>query len=697
MAEPIATGVEDGESPLARFVQRRFRHYKNNRLQLEKKGMANYAAWRRDLSLDPKGPWKKSEVDAEWMSDVVDDITRRKLLAAFGMLRDAITKGGNLAFMFDRDKALELIGKMQAKVQAAQYAAAVGAVAAPDQAEQPPDAQQLDALQKEFHDAEDMVHDQLKRCNGMMEFMRAVFSQLLYGRGWLKRYTKTVRVNQVGGADGATYAELKMPAFKCVSIWRMYWDMENEDVREGDGMIETARWSAYDIRKKKRDKSFDSAACDRAIAKLASMQTTGGQSAGSTGAGFVYGSEPPGERQLVDRRRIAEVYEAWGRFPRGLVNDQLANINNPDAYNESVEQRSGEFDKDEGDDVECLITMVAGVVVRIALTEKTDRPYYTTICEPDLDATGASEGVADALHQTQHTRTGIRRAIENNLKLTSNFTAAGKRAFIRNWTGKQVPGQFFDIDMDAKSVDEAFKQIVFQDISKPLIEAMEFFGGEGDLSSMIPKSEQGSPDGNAPNTAFELRDRLEKAGMYLAISIFNDDGMLEELVRDMLIDNMTMGNIALSVPVSVKALGFTSFQNKTIRAQALMDYFTLRQKDPEVAARTKLTWALEEWFKDRDIAPEQIIKTDEEYAAYVAEQQQAEQQQLQLQQQSGGKYPSGKTPEEMQEIAARVANLEADANLKNTKAQTEQRDSLVKTAQAAHEIRQTAAQPVAPQ
>ena len=664
--EALENGVDYGESPLSRFVGKRLRQYKNNRRTFEKKWLANYAAWRRDVSLDPLGPWKKSEVEQEWMSDSLDDITRRKLLAAYGMIRDAATKGGNLAFMFDVDKSISDVRQMQ-------------------QAQDPQLTAQISAALRE---GEDVTHDQITRTNGMTEYLRAVFSQLLYGRGWLKKVIEDITVTQVGGG-GVFETALTCPAMKCVSVWRMYWDQESgDDPHSGDGLQETRRVSASDLRGMKKLKGFDAAAIDRALAKLKSLNTGQEQSIGAAGAGHIVGAEPPGERHIVDRTKTGELVESWGRHPKRFIEDALRNVGNPNAYRDG-EPTPPEGTSDIDEDVEAVVTVACGVVIRVQQTSLRDRPYYTCTCEPEWDTAGESEGIADALHQTQRTRTGIRRAIENNLKLTGNFTAAGKRQFIRNYdeTKGLRPGTFLDIDMDAKNVDEAFQQIVFTDISGPLIKAMEFFAGEGDLSSMIPRSEQGLPDGNAPNTAFELRERLEKAGMYLAIAIFNADGMLEGIVRDMLIDNIELAHVNVPVPVTVKALGFTTFQNKTIRRQQILDFLALRREDPEVAGMTKTTWLVEEVLKDSDLAPEQVLKTPEEYQAWLQQQQAVQQQQLALQQQSGGKSPSGDTALEMQEAQARIAQAEANARKSDAEAEAKNRDSIIKTAEAAQRLR----------
>lgn len=646
--------AKSGEGALAIWALRTFTRWKANRAVMEQRWRTAYAAWKQDLTLDPKGPWKKSEYDADWMSDVMDDTARRKILGAFCMIRDSVTKGNKLAFMFKKDIAGETLPMSPAVLPP------VSPTPEPPAGMERVQEPQSTVEDGELRQWENKVHDQVERTDGLPQYVAAIFDSCVYGRGWIKRMIIDVPILTIGGG-GVFEDEKSMPAMKRVSPWRVYWDMENPDMQANDGVMHVEKLSAYALRKLKDDKTYDAAAIDRVIEKM-----KGSNDSASATTAYEPTSDPPGERQLTQRRKLATTIEFWGRSPRAMVEKQIAEYGKRSEDNFAADAEISNLDT--GDDVECTMTVANGICIRCMIRQPRRRPLYTMEFEPSGDSMD-STGVADATMPVQRTQTGLRRALENNAKLSSNLMFAWKPSKIRGKLDKIYPGVRIEVSEDAKNVADAFEQIVIQDITGPLATAMEFFEGVGDRSSLVPRSEQGQPDGNDPNTAYEMSERLKRAGLYLAMVIMNSDQMLESVLRDMLMDNIWLNEITPTVPLAVKALGFTSFENRTIRAANIMKVFELRQMDDEVKLITKVRHLVTEYIQSLEMAPDQVLKTYEEIQQEL--QRQTEMQaQAEAQIAAAGKM-NGADALALAKLQAEIDDLTEAANLKRVKAKVD--------------------------
>ena len=644
-----------GCEPLAEFVLQTFDRFKRQREPLNEKWRRNYSAFYCDPDFDPKAPWKPSEHDQAWMSRTMSDVTRQKVLTAYSIIRDMGTRGNRLALMLKQESIL------------------AGDI--------PEGLDVEEALKRQ----EDRMQDQLDRCDGVEQYDRLALSLCVYGRAWAKRFVQDVTLlrHEPAGQreDGSVIYALQdqiveMPAFESKSVFKIWTDLEDLNVRTNDGVIEHDHISPWQLRRLLKQPHY----IDSAILSVLKNSTKSESSDKAKEAD----TEGPGMIKLADRRKTIPYFEFWGRAPRRKVQRFL----------QKLEERTGkrpdpaggddgdETARDVGDDIECNIVVAKNEIIRYIQTVPRDRPYYLGDFELPMD-TIIPRGTADAVEELQKTITGIIRAIENNTKLTSNFTVAGFKRFCKKWAGKLIPGGFLEVDDEADDINKVFKQIVWTDVTGPLKDTLSFFMSLADLSSLVPRAQQGSQDAE-PQTAFELQQRLEKAGMYLGTAIAHLDRMIEDVGRDVYVYNTLMDPDFAVVPATVKALGFTSFENRVIRVSRLMGILSFIMQHEELKEQVKLRWILHEIAIANDIAPEQFFKSPDELAQVARERADLLEQQIALQQKSG-KF-SGSDAAALEEMQAKSAYYRQLADKAKAETEAKQTDSLIKRADAAQRI-----------
>ena len=177
--------------------------------------------------------------------------------------------------------------------------------------------------------------------------------------------------------------------------------------------------------------------------------------------------------------------------------------------------------------------------------------------------------------------------------------------------------------------------------------------------------------------AFVAARQLEQAGKYIGSVVRNiDTGLIEPLVEAFYDFNMNDPNVLLGKgSYVVKALGFTSFQDRVERITKLQQNLQLILSDPDLKAQSKLRWYLEEIAKALDLDPDQALKSPAE----TAQEQQQEQQQAAL---AGAAQQTPPDPS----LQAKIQALQAKATLDMANAAKAQEETLIKKAVAVHQI-----------
>jgi len=563
-----------------------YENYKTNRQKLEVRWSRNRAAAEVDLELDEYGKWKKSENAEDWQSDTLDDTTHQKIAAAKALISDTAFKGGNVQFM----------------------------LVPPEGAETDPVAvSQRDPVIKAN---ENYISRQLTNCNAVVELGKCVMSGATYGRYFAKQYTTAMEsgngfVQIAENIFEESISDTTTMAFENVSVFNMLWDMEADDLIEGEAVMQTDLVSPFML----REDAFKPYHFKKYIKAAIKASTSKYQASGS---GQDTQNLPTRLRDIANRNRTIHQIEFWGRVPRKMADafeDMLArdlDVEDPKFGNRD------DLPEDSGDMVEIFAILADDYIIAYNRTnDKKERPYFMGDWEEVLDG-NCGRGVADNLYQIAKTLTGTRRAIEDNMALASTLILAFKRSLIQEDIEKEIGSDKRIItlaldEMDSRtSAIDAVQQVkvdsIIDELTKLLTMNIEF----ADMASSIPRAEQGQQSSN-PQTAFELQQRLERSGKYMGEVIRRLDKFIETIINEFYRYNMLDPDIPVQKGIyQVKALGFSSFENKVIKLQKMLQYFAMVIDRPEMLKDVNIRWLHEEIAKSMDMDIAQLLKTQEQ-------------------------------------------------------------------------------------
>ena len=562
-----------------------FKNYKENRNELETRWQRNRAATEVNLEFDEHGTWKKSERAEEWQSDTMFDTVRQKVTAAKAIISDTAFKGSKVNFMLVH----------------------------PEEPNQPTEGGADPIVEQN----EKYIGRQLQNCDAVTEFGKCVLSGATYGRYFAKRYTTKMINDGFEPVDENVFVEVQgdetTMGVENISVFNMFWDMEKDDLTEGEAVIQIDHISPFDLREKKGEPLYLDVFIDRAIKNSNRRQ-------GDTQITDDTSALPTKLRDIKNRSRNIHIIEFWGRVPRSKVESFEAMLED----HEDIQRPESRYKDDEeiadGDMIEIFAMMANDEVIAYLRTDDPrERPFYMGDWEEVLDG-NCGRSIADNLYSVMKVLNGAVRTLEDNMKMASKLIIALKRAMMIENFEKEVGGDkaIVTLTIDEESqrgVREAVEQLKIDSMIGPLSELITLFLEFADMSSSIPRAEQGQQSVN-PQTAFELQQRLERSGKYMAEIIKRMDKFIETIITDFYRYNMMDPDLPVEKGVfRVKALGFSSFENQYIRLQKLLQLFGLIIDRPDILAEVNLRWMIEEIAKAMDIEPDQLLKSDEQKQA----------------------------------------------------------------------------------
>lgn len=644
---------DSGDSPLAEYVLGIFRKWKSNREQkLDKKWYQNLGAFNRDPALSTK--WKKADGSELWTSEAMSDISKQKCVAAHAIICDVYFKGGKLPLMLQDDTLPEEVTEAAADPQI------------PDIPEKP----ERDAA---IASHEQFMHRQHAAFDAKGELDRGIKVCSIYGETYFERYiykkSEKRFVEMAPGVLEVATDEMRIPAFKHIGVWGVYRDLDVDDPREGHGVMVVDRCSPRDLLDMVDEPYYIKEAIEE-VAKGCVDKIPDGE------------TPEPRRRDLSHFTKGIRRIRYFGLVPRRLASELSRKY--PDSELEDVTYDEGD---QESDTVECHMVIAKNRVIRFALTEREDRPIDRLVWEDPVDEVGGL-GVCDNLKDIQHSINGLLRNMDDNAKIISGIILAIKRNML---SGAEV-GDFskrvtiFDIDPEVKgNAQEAFQQIKIDGMLEQLRSTVEHYTQMADLSSFVPRIQQGQQL-DSSDTAFELSERIERSGKYLGVVIIHVDTFVERYSTWAYQYNM----LDDAVPAEkkgvwrVKALGFTSFSNRVVRLQKLLQLLGIILQNEQIMSLVKVRYLLEEICKAMDLDPAEVLKSPQELMDEAAQQQAS----LDEAKESGAVDPAM-----AQKLQAEIDDKIAAANLKNAQADKMRRDTTIREAEAVQRIRGTAAEP----
>ncbi len=572
---------------LAYCVLQTYKDFASNRRDLADKWQRNLNAFRRINN----GSWKDGEAD-DWQSDAFDAITKQKIMAAISVCIDSYLSGGLVPFDL-KPAPLELEMWDEA-------------------------AESLEDLEDEIREMiEDRLNTMRKRIKHQFELcgaenatIRHFLSGAIYGSTYAKtcvepyvnRYYAPIPGTVSPSGQHVRYEPVfeqeEAPSWKYVTPWDIFTDYEETDLKKCHAVIHRQMLSPFQLVEMLKGKPgvFD----DELRKALKDHENKSDPDSTA--------ELPPALRDVPNKKQNVRYIEYWGRIPRSVVDEF-----EPAGGGEMWTLEAADDDEQEGDMIECLVGVVGDTVVRLAITgDATVRPFFCAHWEDNFDGQGGI-GIADNTEDVQKLRNGAIRMFFDNKALSANVMFAVKREMLAPNVRKELkfkPGMTIDIDEECQDARQAIQQFTVHDVGESLISMLHFTSQWADDDSMVPKIQQGG-EGRSSETAFELSQRLEKSGKYLARVMRNyDNGLTEPIARWFYDWNMEDPAADGKGSYDVIATGFTSFQNRLEKLTAIRELLQVAMMLPE--GNIKLMEIFKEIAKMSDVDPDQFIVSEQE-------------------------------------------------------------------------------------
>ena len=436
---------------------------------------------------------------------------------------------------------------------------------------------------------ETIIKEQLLRGRAKPELEKTVLSASIYGEGFAKFYIsdeEKVAYNQQQDNYVEVITSYEEPMVENISVWDVFRDIETNDIQESEGFIQRKYVALSDLKKYENDDDVIKSNLKRAMSYTNEWIDETSQ------------QDSPKRRNMPEKVGNIEHLEAWVRIPKG---DKI----------------------DKSNMIYCKAILAAGEMIKYSVVEKWDIPFYRFEWEENSDGYGGI-GTADNVGDQQEVLNRAFRTYEDNKHLSSRVMFAGISSYIKNFEDGFESGGFLEV-ADVDNVREAVEQFTVADVGSNILDLINLTMQLADMSSNIPRTSQGQESAN-PQTAYEIQQRLERAGKYIGRVISNLDYLIEKLVERFYRWNMTDPEVPfeIKIPYDVKATGFASYETRVLKTQKLMQTLQLFQQVPEISKEYKLDPLFADLIKSNDIDPRLVIKSpqEKEADAQVAQEQQ---------------------------------------------------------------------------
>jgi hypothetical protein len=585
---------------MAEFLKSQFDDAEKNRKDL----LAKWEENRNYFLGIATDKWKKNE-GVGWRSKSMPGVTHQKVIFAMALVLDTVLSGGKIPFM------LKQSGFDRNRIRTA--------------------ATDPQTLNRAIDDMTRLIEQQFLDCRAELVYAKNVLSGALYG--WT--YGKFL-VNEVtrsgwepvtpevpGILDWQRVPEslqqwkpwsesFLAPAYVYVPVWNILRDWEIDDLHECYFVGQREIVNNYWLKQKIGKPFYIPNQIRAAIAASKNSTGTGTHSNPSINEERDEKSLPPVLRDIQARHSNQVYFERWGRVPKNIVEE----------FEKSMKENNGfspislMTNEDTGDEIEvCACSYNHEHTVRYVRTSPDMRPFFQAKWEDPGDEL-APLGVADNCKQMHNVLKGTFRAIEDNSKLSANVIIALKERFFKEVPETFEPGTKLLLNEECNDARQAMQSVTIPSVVGPLMELLNVVRQFLDEDSMVPKISQGIRE-PGEQTASEASMRQASASKYIGMAIRNlDDGIVEPVINEFLKYNMNDPSVQVGKGnYLVQALGFTSFQNKTARVQALQQVLTLALSNEALMGQTKVRFYLEEIIKALDADPDQGLKTPDEIQA----------------------------------------------------------------------------------
>lgn len=583
---------------------------------------------------DPEdAKWQKTE-GAGWRSQAIINLTRQKVRAAFAVLMDMEMQAGRIPFSLEASPWNR------------------GVLLPPE------DERQRQLNTKRFVR---YIDQQLSECNADRAIMSNFMAAAVFGETYAKRITTTITWPswEPAGIEGIvnpaeippellTFQRVRRsklaPAWAYRSVWNIFRDLEADDIPSGKGVYDREYFRPYDLRRMMgrylwMDSAIKTVLDSAARYKDAKEIQIDNEETPSLA---------PGTRDIEKRSKTIRMIEYFGRAPVDRCEEFESEMRMA-----GVPVTGPENPTDETGDETHILALLASVgteepkIVRYARVEADDNPHTRSIWAMKLDETTGA-GLAEDLFDVQKMQNGAIRLAEDNLRLIVNVILALKRRMLKDGKLPDIePGLVLDLAEDCDDARKAVQQVIMQNVAGPLFDVMQLGDKLAEEESMIPRVQQGlQTTGN--ETAFEISQRLEKAGKWMGSVVRNqDEGLIEPMITSFYDYDMEDPDVDATMKGDyvVKSHGFATFQDRVLSLAKYREFMMMVAQDPELREEWAIGKISGKLATSLDI-DESYRRTEKEKAERARQQQEAMAQQAAL---------------EVRKIMAQATALEAKA------------------------------------
>jgi hypothetical protein len=568
---------------------------------IEEQWRANDDAFRGRYDSSTLKKWKTSEGQG-WRSKVFVRLTKQKVVTGYNNLLAVMLQNGRLPYELEPTPVPEdMAGRMLPEPEA--WA-------------------RCERMSKQ-------IRDDLDECRAESRYMTAAMVLALYGMSWirgpvLRRRKVTRRVLAVPGFGYdagpqllSRYGRHMMqvedawrPEMEVINPWSVFWDMESINHQEGHGVCLREMMSYGRFLDLVGSPGYNEEAIRSVLGQFKDDDS-----------GEIDQSHGPYAEVLLKRKRVIPVYEFFGRVPKRYLEES-------DKW--SVDLSNVKQSKEV--EIHCVIAKGKSPVVirKPTVNPFCYRPVYRAVWEQIPFEAGALS-VPENMQDSQSMVNGLTRAMMDNKSLSSNLLLWWNASKMAPGQNKVLyPGKTFETADHVEDVRQALQFFAPPDVTGSTPELINMFERWASQETNLPDVMQGETARYQPNTAFEMSKLVESANKGIGSTVRNcDEGHIEPLITGFYdYHYATSPDEGIKGDYAVKAMGFSSYQDKSVRGQNILSLAQFALSNQMSAGYVKVIEFLRELARTRDIDPDKFFMTDDEI------QQQAMAMQAQMEQQA---------------------------------------------------------------
>jgi len=568
---------------------------------IEEQWRANDDAFRGRYDSSTLKKWKTSEGQG-WRSKVFVRLTKQKVVTGYNNLLAVMLQGGKLPWDIEPTPIPE---------------GATGQVLPEQEANA-----RCGRMKK-------VIRDNLDECRAESRYMTAAMVMALYGMSWIRgpvlRQRKVVqRQMSVPGFGFEVSPELLSqygrhtmsvetvwrPVMEVLNPWSVFWDLETSDHQEGHGVFVREMMSYGRFLDLAETPGYD----EQAIRDILSQFK-------DDDSGEIDQSHGPYAEALLKRRRVVPVIEFFGRVPRRYIEKS-------DRWSVDLSQVRTSKEVE----IHCVVAKgKSPVVIRKPVVNPFPyRPVYRALWEEVPFEAGALS-VPENMQDSQSMVNGLVRSMMDNKSLSSNLLLWWNASKMAPGQNKVLyPGKTFETADHVEDVRQALQFFAPPDVTGSTPELINMFERWSAQETNLPDVLQGETSRYQPDTAFEMSKLVESANKGIGSTVRNcDEGHIEPLITGFYdYHYATSPDEGIKGDYAVKAMGFSSYQDKSVRGQNILSLAQFALSNQMSAGYVKVIEFLRELARTRDIDPDKFFMTDDEI------QQQAMAMQAQMEQQA---------------------------------------------------------------